>query len=190
MSAKGDKGKYFAGVIYPESLPTDWRDQIQKTGLPCVISPLHDHDLNPDGTLKKPHYHIIFVFPNSTTYNNAKKIMDMLGQPAPQILSSIKGYYRYLTHKDNPEKYQYSEDDITLINGFSILDYTELTHREVEVLKRDIIKIIRDNDIIEYSDLINLLIDNEYFDLSDIASNNTIFFNNYISSKRNKQRED
>ena len=39
-------------VCYPESLPKDWKDILRESGLQVAISPLHDKDLNPDGTEK------------------------------------------------------------------------------------------------------------------------------------------
>ena len=52
----------WAFVAYPESLPGDWQEILTQTGLPIAISPLHDKDENPDGTKKKPHYHVILVY--------------------------------------------------------------------------------------------------------------------------------
>lgn len=56
------KGRIWASVGYPESLPTDWKDKLIETGLQIAISPLHDKDINPTGEVKKPHYHFIFWF--------------------------------------------------------------------------------------------------------------------------------
>ena len=56
---KNVKKRNWAFVLYPESAPENWKEQLQLTGLPCVISPIHDKDVNPDGTPKKAHHHII-----------------------------------------------------------------------------------------------------------------------------------
>ena len=53
------KGRNWAFVMYPESMPDNWYDLLQATGLPFAISPLHDKDLNPDGSQKKAHYHVM-----------------------------------------------------------------------------------------------------------------------------------
>ena len=55
---KNVKKRAWGGVIYPESLPENWLEILQNSGLQIAISPLHDKDINPDGTIKKPHYHI------------------------------------------------------------------------------------------------------------------------------------
>ena len=92
------KKRHWAAVVYPESLPPDWRDIIAQTGIKAAISPLHDKDYSADGTPKKPHYHVILSYDGPTTYNAVLGLVNgRLGQPAPQPLESVKGYYRYLT---------------------------------------------------------------------------------------------
>lgn len=183
------KKRNWAFVLYPESAPSNWRELLQLTGLECVISPLHDKDVNPDGTPKKPHYHIIICYQGPTSYNVVKTLCDSLNCPIPQYLESVKGYYRYLTHMDNPEKAQYNKDDIEALNGFNILNYVEITKAEAAEYKRKIQTLIREKDIIEYCDLLDYLIDNSLFEELDIAMNNTLLFNNYIKSRKYKRQE-
>lgn len=183
---KSIKKRHWAFILYPESAPENWRDLLQKTGLQCAVSPFHDKDLNADNTPKKAHYHIILSYSGPTSYNVVNALVDSLNCPCPQALEQVRGYYRYLTHKDNPEKAQYSDLDITTINGFSITDFVELTRSEITKIKRDVQQFIRDNDIYEYCDLMDSL-----YDISDwyeVASNNTYFFEKYVSSRRNKNK--
>lgn len=183
---KNVKKKYWAFVLYLESAPENWKEILQLRGIPVCISPYHDKDVNPDGTPKKPHYHIILCFPNTTTYNNVKSITDSLNQPIPISLDAVNGYYRYLTHKDNPEKYQYSPEDIETLNGFSIDDFVELTYTQVKTICIYLQQLIIDNNILEYSDLLDYLLTNELYTELDVASNHTLLFNTYICSRRNK----
>lgn len=183
---KNVKKKYWAFVLYLESAPSNWKVILQLRGIPVCISPYHDKDVNPDGTPKKPHYHIILCFPNTTTYNNVKSITDSLNQPIPISLDAVNGYYRYLTHKDNPEKYQYSPEDIETLNGFSIDDFVELTYTQVKTICIYLQQLIIDNNILEYSDLLDYLLTNELYTELDVASNHTLLFNTYICSRRNK----
>lgn len=183
---KNVKKKYWAFVLYLESAPSNWKEILQLRGIPVCISPYHDKDVNPDGTPKKPHYHIILCFTNTTTYNNVKSITDSLNQPIPISLDAVNGYYRYLTHKDNPEKYQYSPEDIETLNGFSIDDFVELTYTQVKTICIYLQQLIIDNNILEYSDLLDYLLTNELYTELDVASNHTLLFNTYICSRRNK----
>lgn len=175
-------------VLYPESAPEDWREQLRQSGLQCAISPLHDKDTNPTGEPKKAHYHVILVYGSPTTFRNVEGLTKRLNQPIPQPLEQVRGYYRYLTHKDNPEKAQYSESDIETINGFDIMDFVELTRSEVGKLTREIMTFVRDNDIIEYADLMQILQDggDAMNDMFEVARTNTLFFTSYLRSRRYK----
>ena len=189
MATKNVKKRYWAFVLYPESAPENWRELLQQTGLQCVISPLHDKDIDADGKPKKAHHHIILAYSGPTTYNAVRTLTESLKQPIPQALEQVRGYYRYLTHKDNPEKAQYSEDDIKTINGFNVADFVELTKSEVNAYKRKLQTLIVTADICEYCDFMDLLLDSEMWTEYDIASNNTYFFEKYISSRRNKKKD-
>ena len=49
----------YGTVVYPESAPSDWISRLQEQLVPALISPLHDRDINSDGTIKKPHFHVM-----------------------------------------------------------------------------------------------------------------------------------
>lgn len=180
------KKRNWAFVVYPESAPSDWIEQLKLSGLQFAISPLHDRDLNDTGEPKKPHWHVIVVYGSPTTYNNAKALTERLNAPIPQALESVRGYYRYLTHKDNPEKVQYNELEVQTGGGFNILDFVELTKSEVLTIKKELQLLIRSQGITEYSDFMDFLLDNALNEQYDVASCNTYFFEKYISSCRNK----
>lgn len=180
------KKRNWAFVLYPESAPVNWIEILQQTGLQCVISPLHNKDLDPTGEPKKPHYHIILCYSGPTSFNVVKALCDSLNQPIPQALEQVRGYYRYLTHKDNPEKYQYSDEDIQPLNGFNISDFVELSKSEILEIKKKLQELIRTECIIEYSDFMDYLLDNGMSLEYEVGSNNTYFFEKYIASKRNK----
>ena len=187
--AESTKKRNWTFVLYPESAPADWVDRLKISGLLVAISPLHDKDINPTGEKKKEHYHVILVYSGPTTYNAVEKFTRSLNATIPLPLESVKGMYRYFTHKDNPEKYQYNEFDILCLNGFNISDLVELTKAEVNEIKGRILKLIREIGIVEYASLIDFLLDNELIAEYDVAINNTFFFNTYICSKRNAERE-
>lgn len=184
------KKRYWAFVLYPESAPENWKELLQQTGLSIAISPLHDKDLDPTGLPKKPHYHIILCYDGPTTFNNVKaNITEPLGQPIPIGLEQVRGYFRYLTHKDNPEKYQYNEKDIETINDFDIDNYNDLSKSQINVILIETQKLINCYNITEYCDLLDLLLSLEKYSYLDVAMNHTILFNTYITSRRNKQKD-
>ena len=188
-SSKNVKKRNWAFVLYPESAPANWLELLQQTGLQCAISPLHDKDLNPDGEPKKAHYHIILLYSGPTSFNVVRSLTSSLNQPIPQPLEQVRGYYRYFTHKDNPEKAQYSESDIQTVNGFNISDFVELTRSEVNAIILKLQQIIREGDITEYCDLLDLLSDSQMNTEFEVASTHTILFDRYITSRRHKKKE-
>jgi hypothetical protein len=183
------KKRNWTFVLYPESAPSDWRERIKISGLMAAVSPLHDKDINPTGEAKKAHFHVLLVYSGPTTYNAVAKFTASLNATVPQALESVRGMYRYFSHKDNPEKYQYDESEISTYNGFNIADLVELSKSEVNELKARILKLIRDVGIVEYASLIDFLVDNGMLAEYDVAINNTFFFNTYICSKRNAERQ-
>lgn len=182
-------GRSWAFVIYPESLPENWKQIITDTGLPMAISPLHDKDVNPTGEEKKSHYHVICYYENATTYNNVKQnVTDRLNGTIPIKLESMRGMYRYHLHLDNPEKYQYDDRDRIFFNGFDIDFASKPTRTEINKLIREIHTFINNNDIVEYIDLLDILKDNDLVDMYDIAISNTLLFKSLLDSKRNKKK--
>ena len=179
------KKRNWTFVLYPESAPSDWLEKLKISGLLCAISPLHDKDINPTGEKKKAHYHILLVYSGPTTYNAVAKFTASLNATIPQPIESVRGIYRYFSHMDNPEKYQYDRAEILHLNGFNIADLVELSKSEVNEIKLKILRLIRDMDILEYADLIDTLTDNVMIAEYDVAINNTFFFNSYIASRRN-----
>ena len=183
------KARSWAFILYPESAPENWKDILQKTGVAFAISPLHDSDKDPTEEDKKAHWHVIAQWGNTTTGLAVRRITDSVNAPVPIPLNAVKGYYRYFTHKDNPEKFQYDEKEIQTINGFDISEYVKLTENEIDMIKRELQEFIECNNVIEYCDLMNYLLHEGLFEKHSVASRNTYFFDKYISSRRNKQKE-
>ena len=187
MSEKLVKKRNWALVVYPDSLPDDWLSILTRTGLPIAISPLHDQDIDEStGELKKAHRHLIVVYPGPTTFNSVSVLAHDLHTVMPIPIDSVRGAYRYLTHKDNPEKAQYSESDIQCLNGFNFLDFVEFTKNEIEVIKKRVHALIRERNILEYADLLDQLLDEDLNDEYTVASSNTLLFRSYINSRRHK----
>lgn len=184
------KGRIWACVGYPESLPSNWLDILRETGLQIAISPLHDKDIDPTGQPKKPHYHIIFNYDGPTTYNHVKELCDSINATIPIKLESLRGMYRYHLHLDNPDKHQYSDTERILLGGFDANSVNELTRTEIDKITTDILSFIDDNNIVEYCDLLYIFRTNDLINMLNVAKNHTLLFNTYIKSKRHKQKEE
>lgn len=182
------KKRNWACVVYPESLPKDWLEILRKTGLKIAISPLHDKDFEADGqTIKKSHYHVILVYSGPTSFAVVKGLTNILHAPNPIPLEAVRGYHRYFTHKDNPEKYQYDEKDIQYLNGFSIIDFEALTKGEVLDITFNMVALIREKNFLEYADFVEYAQDNLTREEFLTVTNHTIFFRGYISSRRHRK---
>ena len=64
---------------------------------------------------EKPHYHVILSYKGNKSFEQIDEIARLLHAPIPQRVNSLTGAVRYLTHMDNPEKYQYESSDIRLM---------------------------------------------------------------------------
>ena len=60
-------------VIYPESMPENWREILGELMIPWAVSPLHDKDVNPNGEPKKPHRHLLLSFRTVKAYEQIKE---------------------------------------------------------------------------------------------------------------------
>lgn len=184
-----EKSRYWAFVMYPESMPGNWLSILNEYHIPMAISPLHDQDLNADGEEKKAHYHVLLVYGNTTTATNIAKISESVNGTKPIPVMSLKGYFRYLTHKDNPEKYQYSDKDVKLICGFDPSDYWSYSANEEVKIRVEIIDIIKTNKIYEYFGLLDYLLG---YDLAlfKYTSEHTVLFNTIVTSFRHSNKKD
>lgn len=75
----------------------------------------HDKDTDPNGELKQEHRHVLITLHNATTPNAVIKwfkkhtTQNVFAEPVEHGIASA---YDYLTHANDPNKYQYSADDI------------------------------------------------------------------------------
>lgn len=176
--------------LYEDSCAKDWEEYLVSTGVPFIYA-LHDKDVNPTGEPKKPHYHVMMCFDGPTSYNRVMEYIDRVkaANGVVQPVGSVRGMVRYFCHKDNADKYQYSEDILQCKNGFDPKDYFALTVSQIKAIKRKTIQFIQDNKIEEYAELVDTLMDSDEIDMFDIASQNTFFFTQYIKSRKYRKRK-
>lgn len=178
-------------VLYPESAPSNWLQQLEELHMQILISPLHDKDISADGSLKKAHYHIVLLFDSVKTFEQIKEICDKLNCPIPQICQSVKGMARYLTHMDDPNKYQYNKSDIITIGGVDLADLLKPTSRDRYMLIKEMIDFINFNQVTEFEDIIDYAM-NKKFDtwFPLLCDNSSYIIKSVIQSKRNRLKDD
>lgn len=171
-------------VVYPDSAPKNWREIIDDLHIKYAISPLHDRDINGDGSPKKPHWHVVLAFDTVKSYTQIKAITDQLTAPIPQAVNSLIGTTRYLAHLDNPEKAQYSVDDIVTGGNFPLTEILAKSATEKKAIVKEIYQYILDHDVTEYHEIVDyaFLNNDDWFEV--LTNGYTLFFTAVIKSRR------
>lgn len=164
------KSKYFCCLLYPDSSTYDVDKVIKSLAaehLTFALSPIHDRDVEDDGSLKKAHFHLLLAYSSATTLNNIRGWFNACGMPESELHSvrvcaSGVGYYRYLTHKDNPEKVQYDVKDIRVFNDSDEIfkKFANTESDKIDKLVR-IFQIVDELNTISFHSLIQYLMLNE-----------------------------
>lgn len=107
----------FATVVYPESAPKDWKIILQEECVPAFVSPIHNKDVNSDGTIKKEHFHVMIMFDGVKTQEQAQEVFSAIGGVGVEPIKSARAYARYLCHLDNLDKAHYRTEDVLSLSG-------------------------------------------------------------------------
>lgn len=181
-------------LLYPESCAEDWKEFLNEIGVSWIASPIHDKDLNDDGTVKKEHFHLYVTYAAQVNYKQVNEDVAIpLGAVFPDldnvvVIKDMKTAICYLTHDGFSEKAQYSQALISKSPSFDIDRFTQITEDEQDRILFEMIDYIEDNDITELCDLIYYCKINN-MDWFRIVKHKTIFFSHYITSRRNKKKE-
>ena len=182
MSNKNKRTRNFGCVIYPESAPENWLELLAEHKVPALVSPLHDRDVDPQEQQKKPHFHVVIMFEGPKTIEQAKEIFDPIGGVGCEVIKSIRGYARYLCHKDNPEKYQYDEEKVIQLYGADYKEICELRSDKYKVIE-EILEFVDNEDICSYYDLLRYARVNEPSWFRSLLDNSTFVVKEYIKSR-------
>ena len=167
--AKIDKARFWTGVLYPENMREDWQESIgdilQYPYAYCV----HNRDLDGKNEHRKDHLHLIIAFPNTTTYNHALNVMDLLSVDGKSAINTceavigIRNVYDYLIHDtdDCRKKGKVLYDSLERITGnnFDIGSYEQLDAAEKNEIFIQLSEAIRENDITNYMDFYAFVVD-------------------------------
>lgn len=190
---KEKRTRNWSTIIYPRqteqdetTCPDNWADILGELGVKCAVSPLHDKDVNGDGTPKKPHRHVLVAFEGVKSREQAVELFDRIGGVGAEPVNSLYGMTRYLTHMDNPEKAQYSTVDVLTFGGFEYRRYASTKEdEEKETVGHigEIMEIVQNNLIYGFSDVAEILM-TERPELFTVFRKNPYFFAQYLKSKQ------
>lgn len=129
-----DRARNFATVIYIDSAPSNWLEILESFCVQSFVSPFHDKDVNPTSEPKKPHYHVMMMYDSMKSLAQSKKNFDLINGVGLEVVNSTRGYARYLCHLDNPEKYQYSMQDVKSLCGADYMNIISLTTDKYQII--------------------------------------------------------
>lgn len=179
----------FATVVYPESAPENWLDIVAEAKIPVLVSPLHDKDINPTGEAKKPHYHVISMYDGKKSHEQATEFFKSFGGVGCEVVKSIRGYARYLCHMDNPEKAQYSQDEVKAFGGADFAKIVDLPTDKYKCIK-EMMQFADTNGNYSYSDLLEYASEYRFDWFRVLCDSGTVVVKEYLKSKQWKEDKD
>lgn len=184
MSTKtaSSRTRNYATVVYPQSAPENWQQTLAECLVPAFISPLHDEDANPDGEIKKAHYHVLLCFEGPKTPEQAKAIFDKVGGVGLETVQSLRGYARYLCHLDNPEKHQYKPEDVTCLCGSDYYTAVNLPTDKYKCL-REMMIFCSESNIFVFADLLDYASEHRMDWFRVLCDNGTVVMKEYLKSR-------
>ena len=178
----GERYRNWATIVYPDSCNPAWLDILNDYHTEVFISPLHDQDINPTGEVKKPHYHVIIAFPGVKSLFQIMEIINAINGVGVEVVDSLRGYCRYLCHLDNPDKTQYSCDDVLTLGG---ADYMEIIGLpiDIQIALREMCAFIDEHKMYNFSNFVHYCYENSstWF---RVVTRNTLFIKEFIRSRR------
>lgn len=183
---KDTRARSWSFILYPESAPENWKELLQKEMIPFAVSPLHDEDINEGtGEVKKAHYHVYLYFEGKKSFQQVQTITEGLKATIPQAVASPKGLIRYFVHRDNPEKHQYNVNDIYVFGDIDVVSPFQTASSRYDAI-RQMKNYIKENHIIEFSDLFDYASDNNEEWFRYLCDNCAYIIQEYIKSLRHR----
>lgn len=200
---KDTRGRNWWFVLYPDDLPDNFLDVLKSVRAKMVLSPFHNQDTNSDGSPKKPHYHVMFMFDN---YKSEAQLIglfkSLFGETDTGSIPGVAtitasnclvhdrgGTVRYLAHLDNPEKYQYDVNEIQGFNGADVMELLKHSLSETQDVMKAMQNYIIDNEITELCDFAVAIENNAEWYLT-LTTKATVYFNAFIRSYRHKREKE
>ena len=204
---KEKRTRNWACLIYPRQsaedrteCPENWPEVLENLGVKAAVSPLHDRDVyesdkvdantgelvHKAGDLKKPHRHVLFTFEGVKSERQVKELFAKIGGVGCEPINSLYAQVRYLTHKDNADKAQYSSLDVLTFGGFEYKRYASTRddeERDTTERMGKIFNIMAEGNLDEFCHVAEYLWQNEP-ELFATFRRNSYFFAQFIRSKQ------
>ena len=172
----------FTTVVYTDSAPDNWLEILANQHIEAFVSPLHDRDVNPDGEQKKPHWHVIVMFENVKTLEQARELFALIGGVGCEKVKALRGNARYLCHMDNPEKVQYDPKDVKSFAGADYLEICSLACDKYAAIG-EMLEFCEDNNVFSFAEFILYCHRNRYDWFRVLCDNGGFLVKNYLKSR-------
>lgn len=181
-TSKDGRSRNFATIVYPESAPDNWANILQDLKVPSLVSPIHDLDTNPDGEVKKAHYHVLLKFGGKKSKEQVNELVGMFGGVGCETVQNFRSYARYLCHLDNPEKTEYNISDVLSFNG---IDYINEIGTPADKYKgiREMMEFCIENRVYSYATLLEYAMDQREDWFRILCDNGTYVIKEYLKSR-------
>lgn len=180
---KSNRQRNYVSIVYPESAPDNWMDILADQLVPAFVSPLHEHDINPDGEIKKAHYHVMIMFDGVKTKEQAQEVFDAIGAISCEVVKVLRSQARYLCHLDNPDKHQYP---VTEVRAFAGADYHSIIGLAIDkyLCIGEMIDFCEENNIVSYSELLRWTRENKFEWFRVLCDSATLVMVQYLKSRK------
>lgn len=139
------RARVWAFIVYEDSAPEDWLQQLRDLHVPIAVSPVHAAD----GTDVKPHYHILAQYDGKKSYAQVREVVDLVHGAGPIAVQSVRGYARYLCHLDDDDKPTYDPREVVCMSGFDYAQHLAPTPTDYKSIVREIDAYILQYDVTE-----------------------------------------
>lgn len=193
---KGSPRKVWSLIFYPDSAPEEWCDLLSELHLKIWVSPLHDRDTwtaadakrNPEhaeGMAKKPHYHLVVEYPVSHYMDDVRAQFQFLNGSSYIVpVESLISMVRYLAHQDDPDKAQYSIDDIRTFGGAELDLTMQLGSWERHEALKSMRAFIKVRGFIDFCEFVDYCDEHEKTWARLLDDNSSYIIEKYIKSRR------
>lgn len=121
-------------IKYLPGYPSQWKETLEdnlnaNSNIKFWAYILHSKDVDEDGNTKEPHVHIVIELVESRQYSTVGGYVGVPAQYVCAIRQKVKvgkrmmcdigGALSYLTHRNAPDRYQYSDDEVVAKPGYN-----------------------------------------------------------------------
>ena len=178
------KARYWCGILYPENMISDWRDQISRILENPICYCVHDKDTTSDHVEdRKEHIHVMNCYNGPTTAKKVLKDFEKLSLPGKSCISTVedivnvKRMYDYLIHDTDDcrkkGKHLYDKSERIELNNFDIGAFEQLSVQEKNDMSLELTQYIIVHEITNYFDFMYLVLsefDTRYYEVAKANS--------------------